>query len=145
MADSGVKFKSHAKEAKLKLQASIEKALEASSLLIEAQIKANITSSGYVDSGELRDSFGHQISGFGNNTQSKIGTPLKRAIYPEFGTGDFAENGAGRKKGWHFQSPDGAWHFTRGQKPLKFMRKAFRTKKSEVKEIFISELGKGMK
>lgn len=145
MGDSGVKFTSHTKEAKIQLQSSIDRALETASLLIESQIKANITASGYVDTGELRDSFQHQISGSGSDTVSKIGTPLKRAIYPEYGTGDFAENGAGRKKGWHFQSSDGTWHFTKGQKPLKFMRKAFRTKKGEVKEIFKSELGKGMK
>ncbi|WP_285009477.1 HK97-gp10 family putative phage morphogenesis protein [Lactococcus formosensis] len=144
MADSGVEFKSHSKEAKARLQTSIAAALEAGSLIIEGQVKANLTASGYVDTGELRDSFSHQISDMGKDTKSKIGTPLKRAVYPEYGTGDFAENGAGRKGGWSYLDSEGKWHYTKGQKPLKFMRKAFRSKKGEVKEVMKSELRKGM-
>ncbi len=59
----------------------------------------------------------------------------------EFGTGEFAENGSGRKGGWFFQSSDGKWHFTKGQRPQKFLRNAFRQNKNNIIEILGKEYG----
>lgn len=47
------------------------------------------------------------------------------AVYVEYGTGIYAENGRGRSTPWTYQDDDGNWwHNVRGQKPNPFMRRA---------------------
>ena len=69
-----------------------------------------------------------------------VGTNVEYAIYVEMGTGEFAENGMGRKGGWVYQDPSGEWFFTWGQEPQPYLRPAFRKNKSQIealaKEIF---------
>lgn len=64
-----------------------------------------------------------------------VGTNVEYAIYVEFGTGEFAENGRGRKGGWVYQDPSGEWFFTWGQEPQPYLRPAFRTKKSQIEAL----------
>lgn len=94
-----------------------------------------------VDSGNLRDSWDQQVDSDGNEITSKVGSPHDYAIYQEFGTGEFAENGAGRKGGWVYTKPDGSRHFTMGTKPKKMLRTSFRKNKKVVQEILAEDLG----
>lgn len=50
-------------------------------------------------------------------------------------TGEFAENGAGRKGGWVYKDSSGQWFFTWGQEPQPFLRPAFRRNKKEIEQI----------
>jgi hypothetical protein len=69
-----------------------------------------------------------------------VGTNVEYAVYVEFGTGEFAENGNGRKGGWMYKDPSGEWFFTWGQEPKPYLRPAFRKNRSAIealaKEIF---------
>lgn len=112
-------------------------AMTKASLLIEGQAKVLAPH----DSGGLQDSIDHEVTIADGKVTSKIGSPLDYAIYQEFGTGEFAENGAGRKGGWGYTTPDGEKHFTMGTKPKKFLRTSFRKNKNKVQEILASELG----
>lgn len=113
-----------------------ETAMEAACLVVEASAKS-LTPVGI--SGELRDKLDHLVKQQGSNVIGQVGSPLDYAIYVEFGTGEFAENGAGRKGGWSYQTPDGKWHFTYGQPPKKFLRTSFRNNKENIKQIIGSE------
>ncbi|PGS81633.1 hypothetical protein COC69_05745 [Bacillus cereus] len=144
MGNNGFEFHDNSVEVKKILQANINRGLGKAALIVEAQAKANVTAAGRVDSGQLRDRINHKVVGSGNETTAQIGSNEKHAIYNEFGTGEFAENGAGRKGGWFFTSPDGSTHFTRGLKPAKFMRNAFRSKKKQTQQIISDEIGKGL-
>lgn len=64
-----------------------------------------------------------------------IGTNVEYAIYVEFGTGEFAENGRGRKGGWVYQDPSGEWFFTWGQEPQPYLRPAFRQTRKEIESL----------
>ena len=79
-----------------------------------------------------------------NELTAYVGTNVEYAVYVEFGTGEFAENGRGRKGGWVYQDPSGEWFFTYGQEPQPYLRPAFRQNKSKIealaKQIFSGEI-----
>ena len=108
------------------------RALESAALIVEASAKA-LAPVG--DSGELRDKIDHNVVDTSNGPAAKIGSPLDYAMYVEYGTGEFAENGAGRKGGWSYQTPDGEWHHTDGMRPQPFLRPAFKRNKDKIREI----------
>jgi len=105
--------------------------------MIESAAKAKAP----VDDGELRDKLDHNVTKKGNQMIGKMGSPLDYAPYVEFGTGEFAENGAGRKGGWSYQDEEGNWHYTKGQKPQPYLRPAFRENKKNVQDILGKEYG----
>lgn len=119
-----------------------EKAVLEACLLVEAQAKM-LAPVG--DTEALRDKIRHNVRHENGRIIGEVGSPLMYAIYVEFGTGEFAENGQGRKGGWAYVGPDGEWHFTRGMKPQSFLRPAFRENTENVKKILSRELGTNFK
>lgn len=128
-------FEDKSGEVKKQLHQTNEAAMEAVLLMIEGQAKGLAR----VDSGEMRDKIDRKIEGKGSKVTGKVGSPNEHAIYNEFGTGEFAENGAGRKGGWVYKAPDGHFYFTYGLKPRPFLRPAFRNNKGKIKEMLGSE------
>ena len=112
-------------------------AMTKAALIIEAQAKALTP----FDTGDLLDSMTHDVVAEGRQAVARIGSTLDYAIYQEFGTGEFAENGAGRKGGWWYKTPDGKLHHTMGTKPKKMLRTSFKKNKAKVKQILSQELG----
>lgn len=86
-----------------------------------------------VDTGNLRGSITHKVDEL--EMSCRIGTNVEYAPYLEFGTGEFAENGQGRKGGWFFSGADGKTHFTSGNKPQPFLRPALLNNKEVIKKI----------
>ena len=76
-----------------------------------------------VDTGELKNSWNYNIDE--GKQESKIGSPIENAIWNEFGTGEFALEGNGRKGGWKYQDDKGKRHFTMGKKPQRTFKNAF--------------------
>ena len=59
-----------------------------------------------------------------------VGNPLENAIWEEFGTGEFAVKGNGRKGGWVYRDDyDGKFYHTEGKKPNRALQSAFNTLK----------------
>ena len=66
-----------------------------------------------------------------------IGNPLENAIWEEFGTGEYALNGDGRKDvPWFYVDYKGEGHWTKGKKPRRHLYKAMTAKKSQIKQSF---------
>lgn len=112
--------------------------LEVAGEFIEGQAKLNI--SGHngmnlkaVDTGNLMNSITHEVDK--KELSVKIGTNVEYAPYVEFGTGEYAENGEGRKGGWFYTNDKGKTYFTLGMKPRPFLRTAFYENKDEIKKI----------
>lgn len=129
---SGFKFTDNSKKVKAQMDDAMFQALESAALIVEASAKA-LAPVG--DSGELRDKIDHNVVDTSNGPEAKIGSPLDYAMYVEYGTGEFAENGSGRKGGWSYQTPDGEWHHTDGMHPQPFLRPAFKRNKDKIREI----------
>lgn len=126
------KFEDYSKEVKKRLNGVSEEAMEAALLMIEAQAKAL---SPVGNSGELRDKIDHRVTDKGGNVIGQVGSPLFYAPYVEYGTGEYAENGAGRKGGWNYQDSSGEWFFTWGNEPQPFLRPAFRRNRKQIEQI----------
>ncbi|MGL9794416.1 HK97-gp10 family putative phage morphogenesis protein [Enterococcus sp. DIV1283b] len=104
-------------------------------------IRAAAKASAPVATGQLRDRIDFAIKTASDEIIGAVGSPEEYAIYIEFGTGEFAENGNGRKGGWVYKDPSGEWYFTWGQDPQPFLRPAFRQNKETIKEILGQEYG----
>ena len=118
-----------------------EQALEEAALLVEGQAKALAP----VGTGELRDKIDHNIKEVNGMKIAQVGSSLQYAIYAEYGTGEHAINGAGRKGGWVYKGPDGKFYFTRGMKAQPFLTPAFRRNKKNIENIIGIKLSSSFK
>ena len=115
-----------------KFNDDMQKAVNKAMYEVGTIIKSSAIQNAPQDMGQLRNSIRFRMTGKGDATNVTIGSTLEYAVYQEFGTGEFAENGAGRKGGWVYTDGAGKTRFTLGNKPTKFMRKSFRENKQRV-------------
>lgn len=86
-----------------------------------------------VDTARLRDSINHKV--IESELSVISGTNVEYGPYIEFGTGEFAESGQGRKGGWFYTDAEGNGHFTLGNKPQPFLRPALLNNKGVIGRI----------
>lgn len=72
-----------------------------------------------------------------------VGSPLENAIWEEFGTGEYALYGNGRKGGWYYVDEFGDGHYTHGKTPNRALHNALQTLKPQIKAAMEEQL-KGM-
>ena len=93
---------------------------------LEAQVKRNTR----VKTGQTKGSWNHVVD------ESKgictVGSPLENAIWEEFGTGEYALHGDGRKGGWFYKDEKGKWHHTYGKTPHRAFKRAFDSLKNSL-------------
>ena len=92
--------------------------LEESAGELESQAMRNTR----VDTGQTKGAWSHKIEE--SALQAIVGNPLENAIWEEFGTGEYAVNGNGRKTPWRYQDVRGNWHTTTGKRPSRAFEKA---------------------
>ncbi len=83
-----------------------------------------------IGTGETAGKWGYIVDE--SKQECTIGNPLQNAIWEEFGTGEFALYGNGRKGGWRYRDDKGKWHHTYGKTPTRALHNAFVTKKSAI-------------
>ena len=92
---------------------------------LESQTKNN---SRVGKTGQTKNAWTYRVDD--NKLEATVGNPLENAIWEEFGTGEFAVNGDGRKGGWTYKDEsDGTWHHTYGKTPNRALKSAFTTLK----------------
>lgn len=64
--------------------------------------------------------------------EAVVGNPLENSIWEEFGTGEFALEGNGRKGGWVYKDENGEWYHTFGKTPSRALWKAFTRLKNKI-------------
>lgn len=113
----------------------IDAALEEGAGEFEAAVKRNTR----VDTGKTKGSWQHYVDS--STHTAYIGSPDENAIWEEFGTGEYAINGNGRKGGWLYTSEkDGKTYFTRGKKPSRAFMNAYKSRKAAVIRIIQNKL-----
>lgn len=122
-------FKDNSLNCKNAIRIAEIKWLKAAALVIQSQAKALVP----VDTSNLKTSINHKVQV--SSLEAYVGTNCDYAIYVEFGTGEFAENGNGRKGGWVYTDPSGKTHFTMGMKPKPYLRPAYRKNKQALKQL----------
>ena len=124
MAD--VKFEDYTIEVLAKIDNRINATLEECAAEMESQVKRNTR----VDTGKTKNSFSHYVDE--GKHVAYIGSPDENAIWEEFGTGEYALGGNGRKGGWRYQDAEGEWHFTKGKTPSRAFFNAYTNLKSRI-------------
>ena len=122
---SKVKLESHVAEFKAELERRIPIVLEVVGQEAEGDAMETLRnrigkSEWYVPTGTLMNSITHQV--VESEDSVYIGTNVEYAPYVEYGTGIYADNGAGRKTPWAYKGNDGKLHFTHGMKPKHFLK-----------------------
>lgn len=112
-----------------------------------------------VDTGQTKGAWDYKVDeGAGVAT---IGNPLENAIWEEFGTGEYALNGDGRKGGWYVPEDKlsanakgkmqkrvikgKVYYFTRGKTPSRAFWKAYTSNKTKIIKRFEQVIGGKMK
>ena len=104
---------------------------------LEAQVKRNTR----VDSGQLKNSWTYNVDEPAQ--EAKVGSPLENAIWEEFGTGQYALNGDGRKTAWMYEDRNGEWHKTTGKKPNRALNNAYTSLKGKLRARY-EQIMKGL-
>lgn len=100
--------------------------LEECAAELESQTKRNSR----VDTGKTKNSFQHKV--VDSEHVAYIGSNYENAIWEEFGTGEYALEGNGRKGGWTYVDEKGVGHFTRGKKPSRAFWNAYNSLKNAI-------------
>ena len=114
-------------------------ALEAVGNQAVSHAKEVITSEGRVDTGALRNSVDHKV--LEGEKAVYIGTNQDYAIYNEYGTGIYADGG-GRTSPWFYVDAKGDGHWTRGMRPIHFIKNACANHIEEYKAIIARYLNR---
>ena len=93
---------------------------------LESQVKRNTP----VDTGQLKASWDYKVEE--SEQKAVVGSPIENAIWNEFGTGQYALNGDGRKTPWKYQDIKGQWHTTTGKRPVRSLHNAFNALKTKL-------------
>ena len=118
---------------------------------VGAEIESQAAKNTRVDSGETKRKWDHIVEQNNEEASVTIGNPLENAIWEEFGTGEYALNGDGRKGGWYIfadSAPELAkynmktvtgkdgkkFYFTKGKQPTRAFYKAWEQNKAQVRE-----------
>ena len=128
-------FKDNSMEGKERLKKAAAKWLLQACILVEGQavLLAPVATS------RLKQSIDYIVDD--DELVGYVGTNVDYAIYVEFGTGEFAENGNGRKGGWMYIDTSGEWFFTWGIEPQPYLRPAFRQTKGQIEALAKSIFG----
>lgn len=133
-----IQFIDRSEEVKAALASAIPAALEEACGELESAVKRNTK----VKTGQTKNSWGHQVTQSGDDFVGVVGSSYENAIWEEFGTGDYALNGDGRKGGWFYVDEKGNGHFTHGKHPRRPFYRAYTEMKSKLIK-FIQDKFKG--
>jgi hypothetical protein len=88
------------------------------------------------DLGNYANSFYHKVRIDGSVIEGIVYNTAEYSPHIEFGTGEYAEDGEGRKGGWVYPDPKtGELKFTLGMKPRPVMRSSFIEGQESLKTI----------
>ena len=97
-----------------------------------AEMESAAKSNTRVASGQTKNNWQHKVDGTSEGAEATIGNGLENAIWEEFGTGEHALQGNGRKGGWVYVDEEGKGHFTRGKTPSRAFHHAYTSLKNPI-------------
>ena len=134
-----VEFADYTIKVKDAMDDAINAVLEECAGDIESQAKSNSR----VDTGKTKNSFRHKLDKAEH--VAYIGSDYENAIWEEFGTGEYALNGDGRKGGWAYKDPKtGETIWTHGKKPSRAFWNAYISLKSAIIQKIQNALKEGL-
>lgn len=108
------------------------------------ELQAQTMRNSRVDTGQTKGSYQYKVQEGTGESTAHVGSNLQNAIWEEFGTGEYALHGDGRKGGWVYVDAWGKGHFTRGKTANRPLYNAFNMLREKLKrrlqEILTSKL-----
>ncbi len=126
----GIEFQDN----RVRVKDAIDDAITAFLYEAGGELQAKTMRNSRVDTGQTKGSYQYQVNESANECQ--VGSNLENAIWEEFGTGEYALKGNGRKGGWYYVDRHGKGHFTRGKTPNRPMHNAFTSLKAKLIKRF---------
>lgn len=115
----GVEFKDNREEVKNRLrQCGVAWLYEAS-----GELSSQTARNQRVRTGRTKSSWRNIVDEV--KMEAYAASDAMNAVYEEFGTGEYALDGNGRKGGWWYMDEIGKFHFTRGKKPQRPLYRAY--------------------
>ena len=137
MAINSVKFEDYSKKVLSKMDELVNQWLEESAGELESQTKRNTK----VDTGQTKASWEHKVDTA--KKEAYVGSNYMNAVWEEFGTGQYALNGDGRKTPWAYKDSKGNWHRTKGKRPRRALWNAKQTVEGKIRKR-LETIMKGM-
>lgn len=106
-----------------RVKAALDDAVRAYLYEAGESLQSQVADNSRVGKGDLKRSWRYKVDE--SKGECTIGSPLENAIWEEFGTGEYAVNGDGRKGGWYYKDEKGKWHHTYGKTPHRAFKRAF--------------------
>lgn len=131
----GVKFTNNSIKVKTALKEAGVVWLHEACGEIEAQTKRNSK----VLTGKTKGSYQYRVDE--ESLEGVVGSDSQNAIWEEFGTGEYAINGDGRKGGWFYKDERGNGHFTHGKKAKRPMFRAYTALKAQLQKMAQEKFG----
>ena len=129
MIRMAIKFIDHTEQVKAVIADLAMSSLEEAAGELESQVKQNTV----VDTTKTKNSWQHRVTKDGEDYVAAVGSDYENAIWEEFGTGEYALNGDGRKGGWAYEDPKtGETIWTRGKRPRRPFHHAYSTMKNKI-------------
>lgn len=126
----------------VEIKGIVSNAIEAALLEAAAEIVSQTARNTRVDTGKTKGSWAADVRQTSDGYKATIGSPEENAIWEEFGTGQYALNGDGRKGGWAYEDPKtGETIWTHGKRPTRAFWKAFTSTKPKIIKHFKETFG----
>ena len=123
---SDVEFKDNS----IQVKAVMDKAIIAALHECAGEIQTQAAKNTRVQTGQTKASWEYAVDS--GRKIATIGSDYENAIWEEFGTGEYALEGNGRRGGWSYKDDKGVWHFTMGKRPQRAFWNAYNAKKTAV-------------
>lgn len=114
----------------VKVQGAIGDEINAKLEEVAGEVESAAKRNTRVASSQTKNNWQHYVND--ETHTATIGNPLENAIWEEFGTGEHALKGNGRKGGWSYKDDEGKWHHTYGKKPSRAFDKAYNGLKNKI-------------
>ena len=118
-----IEYKNNSAKVKAALSDGVKAFLTEAGVELQAQTVRNSRK----DTGNTAGSYDYKVDAGTYESSVHVGSNLENAIYEEFGTGEYALQGNGRKGGWVYKDAKGNWHKTNGKTPNRPLYNAFNT------------------
>lgn len=116
----------------VKVARAIEERLKAAMEEVGGELTSQTQTASRVDTGQTKGSYTYKVASSGKEVSATVGSDYINAIYEEYGTGEYAVKGDGRKDPWTYKDRKGVFHRTRGKTPNKPMEKAFLASRARI-------------
>lgn len=124
---------------RIEVKEAIDERIDATLAECAGEVVSQVKRNSRVDTGKTKNSFQYKV--VDSEHTAYIGSNYENAIWEEFGTGEYALEGNGRKGGWHYQDAKGDWHHTTGKRPSRAFWNAY----VSLKQAIIDRLQNALK